>query len=496
MYKDMEHWANIRRRVLNGEVSKRQILRETGMHWLTLEKILSNSSPPGYRQAEARPKTKIGPYLNWIKQIIEADKSAHRKHRHTAKKVFERLLDEQGYQGKYTQVKEAVREIKKTSREVFMPLSHEPGEAQVDFFEALVKMRGVLRKVAVFVMALPFSDAFFLMAFERECTEVFWEGHVRAFEFFGGVPYRITYDNLGLAVKAITGVERSLTDGFLQLASHYHFCRAYRPNEKGVVENTAKYARCNFMVPILEVADFPELNELLRQHCVRDLSRRLRGRGAPKEVLLKDDQAAFLPLPDGVFDACRKSNTSSNSLSLARFDSNDYSVPVMYAFHDILVKGYVDRVVVYRGPDVIAQHPRIWGKEQVSYDPRHYLQLLERKPGALDHARPLQELELPDCFEVLRRRLEKEAATKGTREYISVLRLLEKHSVKRLAMAVDKALGAGAPSQAVIRMYLYPDQPTEPGTFVLDGRPHLRGVVVGEPNLSGYADLLAGGELP
>jgi transposase len=495
----MEQWAKIRRRVLNEGESKRQILRETGMHWLTLEKILTYSCPPGYRESKPRPKPKIGQYLVRIAEIIESDKSMKKKYRHTAKRIYERLVEE-GYQGRYTQVKEAVREIKRVGREVYIPLVHDPGEAQVDYFEALAKMRGVLRKVAVFAMALPYSDAFFLMAFERECTESFWEGHVRAFEFFGGVPHKIAYDNLKIAVKAIVGSERSLTDGFLRLASHYlfdyHFCRVRRANEKGVVENTVKYARCNFMVPVPDVSGFAELNERLLDHCRSDLSRRLRGRGAPKELLLADDQAAFLPLPEGLFDACVMRNARSNSLSLVRFKDNDYSIPVKYAYHDIVVKGYVDRVEICRGPDVIAIHERIWDKEKISYDPRHYLQLLERKPGALDYARPLKELQLPECFDVLRRRLESGNDGKGTREYIGVLRLLEKHSVKRLASAIEKALGFGAPSRDVIGMYLYPDQPTELGTFILDGRPQLKGVTVGDPDLSGYADLLPGEDRP
>ena len=141
-----------------------------------------------------RPKPKIGPFLDRIADILESDKQVPKKQRHTAKRIYERIKEE-GYQGEYTQVKEAVSRIKRHSREVFMPLIHRPGEAQADFGEALAKVSGVLRKVHFLVMALPYSDAFFVVVFERECTETWWEGHVRAFEFFGGVPERITYDN-------------------------------------------------------------------------------------------------------------------------------------------------------------------------------------------------------------------------------------------------------------------------------------------------------------
>ncbi len=217
----MEEWTEIRVRVLNDEASRREILRETGMHWKTLKKILTHSEPPGYRMGTERPKPKIGPFLERISEILESDKEVPKKQRHTAKRIYERIKEE-GYQGKYTQVKEAVNELKHKAREVFMPLTHRPGEAQVDFGEAAVKVSGDLRKVHFLGMALPYSDAYFVVAFERECTETYWEGHIRAFEFFGGVPQRISYDNTKVLVsQVLRGRDRKLTRGFLQLQSHY-----------------------------------------------------------------------------------------------------------------------------------------------------------------------------------------------------------------------------------------------------------------------------------
>ena len=214
----------------------------------------------------------------------------------------------------------------------------------MDFGHALVKVNGVLRKVAFFVMALPYSDAVFVQAFERECTETFWEGHVQAFEFFGGVPRRITYDHTKVAVSKILGKERLLTRGFLQLKSHYlfghHFCHVRRGNEKGVVEGLVKFTRLNFFVPVPQVRDFDQLNEFLRERCEADRERRLRGQPGTKAQLFVEDRAAFLPLPAVPFEACRKVSTTASSLSLVRFDSNDYSVPVRWAHHPIVVKGY------------------------------------------------------------------------------------------------------------------------------------------------------------
>ena len=497
MYTGMEWWTKIRLEVLRGETSKRAILQRENIHWETLKKILQYPEPPGYRSKKPRPKPKLGCYLERIAQIIEDDKAISKKQRHTSKRIYERLKAE-GYQGGSTQVKEAVREIKRVNQEVFMPLVHRPGEAQVDFGFAVAKVGGVLRKIAFFVMVLPHSDAFFVMSFERECTETYWEGHVRAFEFFGGVPNRISYDNSKVLVSKVLGsCERKFTDGFLKLQSHYlfreHFCRVRRANEKGVVEGVVKYARLNFLVPVPQVRDLEELNLKLAEACREDLKRRLRGKSATKAQLLTEDRQAFLPHSAGEFDPCRKLPTRANSLSLVRFDRNDYSVPVAYAHHEILVKGYVDRVVLVHKHCVVAEHRRSWGKERVFFNYLHYLPLLERKPGAIDHARPMAELNLPGCFDVLRRRLENEQQKEGdgTREFIRVLRLLEDYPMSRLEEAVQKGLAMRVHSRDAIVQFLSPRSSLQRSTFLLDGQRHFRRVQVDGPNLSAYRALLS-----
>jgi transposase len=212
----MEKWAEIRRRVLSGEISKRAACTEYDIHWDTLKKILTHTEPPGYRQTTRR-ESKLDRFLSIVHEILESDRQVHHKQRHTAKRIFERLRDEHDYEGGQTIVKDAVRAWKQRSREVFLPLSHPPGEAQVDFGFADVYLNGELTKVALFVMTLPFSDATFCQVFPRECTEVFLEGHKRAFEFFGGVPRRISYDNSKIAVGRIVGHrERQVTREFLR----------------------------------------------------------------------------------------------------------------------------------------------------------------------------------------------------------------------------------------------------------------------------------------
>jgi transposase len=503
VYKDMDQWTEIRKKILVEGVSKRQVMEAEGIHWETLRKILENSQPPGYQMKQERPQPKIGPFLGRIQQILQDDKHVHKKQHHTAKRIFDRLKAEEGYTGGYTQVKKAVRGLKRKSSEVFVPLIHRPGEAQVDFGHALIKLNGVLVKRPYFVMALPYSDAFFVQMFERESTEFVWEGHIRAFKYFGGVPWRISYDNAKTLVKKLIGVhQRELTQGFQQLVSHYlfdhHFCTVRRGNEKGVVEGMVKYPRLNFMVPVPQVSDMEEWNGQLVVKCEEDLQRKLRGKGgATKAQLLQEDKSHFRPLPVDDFDACIKQSTTATSLSLVRFNTNDYSVPSEWAHHPVVVKGYMDRVEIFHKDKLIARHDRLWGKEGVAFNPVHYLAILEGKPGALDHARPLENWNLPESFPLLRRRMEgkEKFHGEGTREYIKTLRLLEKHSLGRLTRAVRKAAEMEIYTRDGVAQLIYSREYYRKTTFNLDGRDHLRMVRVARTDLAAYRELMpAGGE--
>jgi transposase len=494
---DMDEWNEIRHKVLVEGASKRSVIRDYGLGWSTLEKILTNVEPPGYRRAADRPKPKLGEFLAVIDEILEADRSAPSKQRHSARRIFERLRDEYGYEGGITQVRDAVAQSKKRSRDVYVPLSHRPGHAQFDFGEAAVRIAGEATKAHMAVMTLPYSDVYTVSAYPRECTETFQDGHVRAFEFFGGVPLRTSYDNTSIAVKKIVGTERDLTREFLRLESHFlfehHFCNVGRGNEKGHVEGHVGYVRRNLLVPVPSFGSFAELNEYLAACCYADLFRRVRGKPDTKAERLEVDRAAMVGLPGEAFEARRIAHAGVNSLSLVRFDRNDYSVPTAFAHHDVSVVGGIDEVRVVAGTDVVAVHPRCWGTEQVTFDPRHYLALLERKPGALDFARPLEGWDLPECFSLLRRRLEAEAGSAGKREYIKVLRLAERASISELAAAIDVAIGIGATTADAIALILYHRAERPVGLFSLDGHPHLRSVVVEAPDLTAYRALRATG---
>lgn len=496
MYANMEQWSEIRRRVLTGGLSKRQACEQYRIHWKTLAKILTHEEPPGYRRMRPIRRRTIEPLLPVIRQILDDDGKAPRKQRHTGKRIWQRLRDEHGFTGSYTSVKDAVREMKVGRKEVFLPLEHRPGEAQVDYGFARVILAGVETDVALFVMTLPHSGAVYLQVFPRECTETFLEGHVRAFRFFGGVPRRIAYDNAKVAVAKIVGSrDRIPTREFLRLTSYHlfetHFCLVRRPNEKGHVEKLVDYARSNFLVPVPAVASLAELNAQLAEQCRRDQERHVRGKSATIATGLVEDRDAFLMLPERPFEARRVASTTADALSLATFDNNEYSVPTRYAYRELTVVATVDEVKIVHEDRVVARHARCWDREQYRYDPVHYLALLERKPGGFNHARPLQDWHLPECFDLLRRRLEAEERH-GTRAFIRVLRLLEKHSLTQLTDAVEYALDLGVVDPDSIRVVLdfRADRPVE--LFPLDGRLHLHGVRVETTDVSAYGVLLTG----
>ena len=380
---------------------------------------------------------------------LEKDHSVPKKQRHTAKRIFERLRDEYGFGGGYTTVKDYVRGHRRQTREMFVPLSHAPGHAQCDFGEAVVIIGGVQRKAHYLILDLPHSDGCFVKAYPAETTEAFLDGHVSAFAFLGGVPQSILYDNTKLAVARILGDgRRKRTRAFTELQSHYlfddRFGRPAKGNDKGKVEGMVGYVRRNFLVPIPSFESFTALNDHLERRCLERMDATLRGHSETIGQRMERDLDALLPLSATPYDACDRQAGRVSSLSLVRYRTNDYSVPVAYGHRDVLLRGYVGEVVISCGSEIIARHPRSYERDDFVYDPIHYLPLLEQKIGALDQAAPLQEWELPDEFGTLRRLLESRMGRRGKREYVQVLRLLETFSQEEVHAAVRDALRLGA----------------------------------------------------
>jgi hypothetical protein len=345
-------------------------------------------------------------------------------------------------------------------------------------------------------MDLPHSDDCFVMAFPAETTEAFLEGHVQAFAYFGGVPTTILYDNTRLAVARILGDgTRQKTRAFSELQSHYLFAEKFgRPakgNDKGKVEGIVGYARRNFMVPIPQVGSWEEWNERLLEQCRARRARRLRGHEETIGERYARDRAAFLPLPASAYEACEKQMARVSSMSLVRYRTNDYSAPTEYGHRDVLVKGYVHEVVVVCGSEVIARHPRSYEREDVVFEPLHYLALLERKPRALDQAAPLAGWELPEGFARLRRLLEARLHKGGKREYIQVLRLLETFSLPEVEQAILDALHLGTIGFDAVKHLLLCRIERRPPRLDLENYPHLPLAEVQTTQAADYMALLS-----
>ena len=493
----VELYARVRRAVLVEGQSRRAVAREFGLARKTVSKMLAYSLPPGYRRQQPVRRPKLGPWQGVIDAILENDKQQAKKQRHTAKRIFERLRAEHGYTGGYTIVKDYVRARKIGSQEMFVPLTHAPGEAQADFGEAVVVMAGVERTVHFFAFDLPHSDDCFVQAFPAETTEAFLEGHVRAFAYFGAVPTRILYDNTTLAVARILGDgERQKTRAFSELQSHYLFAEKFgRPakgNDKGKVENLVGYARRNFMVPIPHGASWEELSAHLEAACRERRQRRLRGHSETIAERFERDRAAMLPLPVAPYEACEKVTARVSSLSLVRYRTNDYSVPTEYGHRPVLVKGYVHRVEIVCGSEVIARHERSYERETAVYDPLHYLALLEHKSRALAQAAPLAGWQLPECLVHLRRLLEARLKKHAAREYIQVLRLLETFVVEEVTAAVEDALRLGTISFDAVRHLVLCRIERRPPRLDLANWPHLPAADVRTTQAADYMTLLSG----
>ena len=378
-----------------------------------------------------------------------------------------------------------------------MPLSHAPGQAQCDFGEAVAVISGVKCKVHYFVLDLPHSDGCFVKAYPAETTEAFLDGHVSAVAFLGGMPQSILYDNTKLAVARILGDgRRQRTRAFTELQSHYlfedRFGRPGKGNDQGKVEGMVGCVRRNFLVPVPSFQSFDALNAHLEERCLEHMDARLRGHDETIGQRMERDLEALLPLPAVPYDAGDKQASRVSSLSLVRYKTNDYSAPVAYGHRDVLVRGYVDQVVISCGAEVIVRHPRSYEKDDFVFDPIHYLPWLEQKTAALDQAAPLQGWELPEEYRTLRRLLEARMGRRGKREFVQVLRLLENFSHQEVHHAVQDALRLGALSFDAVKHLLLRRLEGKPPRLDPDLYPYLPRVTVKTTSATDYMALLSG----
>jgi transposase len=495
--KGVELYARVRFVVQIEGVSQREAARRFGIDPRTVAKMLAFSVPPGYRRRRPPARPKLDRFTGIIDGILAGDEGRPRKQRHTAKRIFERLRDEHDYPGGITIVKDYVRAQRLRHREVFVPLRHDPGHAQVDFGEALAEIAGVERKIHFFAMDLPHSDACFVRAYPAETAEAFCDGHNAAFAFFGKVPRSILYDNTKLAVARILGDGvRQRTRVFSELQSHYVFADRYgRPgkgNDKGKVEGLIGWIRRNLLVPVPRAVTLTVLNEQLLEGCRGRFGDRLRGHEETIGERLMRDLAAFHSVPPAPYDACEKKAGRVSSQLLVRYRGTDYSVPTAYGHREVLIRGFVEEVVISCGAEVIARHPRSYEREDFVFNPLHYLPLLEQKIGALDQAAPLVGWDLPEEFATLRRLIEARMGKRGKREFVQVLRLLEVFRPEDVLAGVREAIARGAIGFDAVKHLVLCRIERRPPRLDLTVYPYLPRASVVMTSAKAYLDLLVG----
>lgn len=502
----VKQWEQIRRAYYVEQKSIREIARETGHARRTISRMLDLEAPPTYQRRQPKRAHKLGPYKKRIQELLAQNQTLPRKQRWTAPMIF-REIEKDGFQGAESTVRHYVGQVRKLLRQppVYLPLEFDPGtDAQVDWGEGDVIMNGEQTTVQLFFMKLSYSRRTFMMAFPSQKQEAFFLGHVRAFDFFEGVPQRISYDNLKTAVKEILeGRHRVEQEAFFHFRGTYlfdsHFCTPGAGNEKGQVEHSVGFNRRNFLVPLPEVSSFAELNDYLLQKCLEDDARIVSGQPVAIGAMWQEEKPFLRPLPTHAYDCCRTTAVSLNRYSQVQLETNRYSVPADQAVKQLTAKLYPFTVEIYRSGDTapIAIHHRCYDRQQEIIDPLHYLPLIRQRPGAIDHAKPLRrwrEQWPPVYDELLAHLRQKWPDGRGAREFVNILYLHREHSQAAMEQAIEAALAHHCAHLDGVQLSLTQLQRPEP-SFVslnLTHQPRLNGV--GEQTVvAGSYDALLGG---
>jgi len=461
----VELFEQIRREYEFGVGTIKGVAHKLGVHRRMVRQALANAEPPEREQSQ-RERPVIGPLGAFINAILEADRKAPRKQRHTAHRIFERIRTEMP-EHKVAEVtvrlyvRERKRELGWSTRTTCVPQSYAPGqEGQVDWYEAWAELSGTPVLLQVFSMRSMASGAAFHRAYHRATQQAFLDAHEHAFNYFQGVFAVLRYDNLKVAVKKILrGYQREETARFIAFRSHWRFssefCSPYEAHEKGGIEAEAGYFRRNHWVPIPKAQDLAELNAQLLAACREDEQRLIAGHSEPVGALMIEERAHLLPLAEQGFELVDISFPRVDGLGCVRVRTNLYSAPAAPS-KTVEVRLYPSQVEVRDEGRCIAIHERCYERHQQVLDLEHYLDVLERKPGALIGSKPLaswRERGLwPQSYDrLLDELIRRHGKQSGTRQMIQVLSLIKPHGHQRVRTAVEEAVSLGCADAAAIR---------------------------------------------
>jgi transposase len=432
-------------------LSQRQISKRLGIARNTVSKYLKQDHAPTtilrqqtFATKEYSDETKR--VLPIIDEWLEDDQKRWGKQKHTAARIYERLVEEYEFKGSESNIRKIVAKRRKKLQEVFIPLDFQLGhQFQFDWGEADIILQGRTHRIYLFCMLLSASRVRFVRAYIHEKQEAFLDGFVHAFEFFGGVPAEGLFDNLKTAVnKILQGRDRLEQESFLALQAHYlfkaEFCNVRSGNEKGRVEGTVGYIRRKAFVPLPEAQSLEELNSYLLEWCLKEAEH--------KKVPYKKETVADMwgkekeylhPLPEQRFEACKLVSCQVNKTSLITIETNQYSVPCSYVGQAVWAKIFVDRVIVMAQNQVIAEHRRSNERNQMITILDHYLEALIQKPRAIRDAHAFQSSDTPDVFRRFHRKMREQEGSIGDRKFIRLLLLHREIGMEKLTLALQQA---------------------------------------------------------
>ena len=458
----------------------RQITKDFNVSRNTVRKVLRSDKTrfEYHRGTVYRPK--LGPFVDILAALLKNDQRLPLKQRRTAQRYYDALQAE-GYRGAYDSVRRFVKswraEYQNTLTDAYIPLVFEPGEAfQFDWSHEKIVIAGAMTDVKIAHIRLCHSRLFLTVAYLRESQEMLFDAHLKAFEFFGGVARRGIYDNMKTAVcRILRGKERDFNRRFEELASHYLFepvaCTPAAGWEKGQVENQVRTIRRRLFTPTRKAKSIEELNDMLRGECLQWAKNQ-------RHPVLKDqtvwsvfetERTSLLPLPRA-FDGYAERTARVSSTSLVSFDRNRYSVECKAAGRTAELRSYADKIVVMHDGERVAEHPRCFQRDQMVFDPWHYLPVLRKKPGALRNGAPFKDWDLPHSIHRTWQRLKH--YPDWDRQLVDILACVPCYGLDAVADACNEALSSGSVSRDVV-INLLARQHEEPSPEVVTIPPHL-----------------------
>ncbi|MFH0782485.1 MAG: IS21 family transposase [Pseudomonadota bacterium] len=430
-----------------------ELARQTGHSRNTIKKAI-HGEPWGYKDRQSQPSPVLGPYQTIIDEWLKKDQEQPKKQRHTGRRVFNRLVVEHGFTGCESSIRRYVRQTKielglDVSCQVFIPCEPDAGrEAEVDWGSATAVIAGESLRLKFFCMRSKFSGKHFVRFYPCERQQAFFDGHIKAFEFFGGIFPVLIYDNLTTAVlKVMQGRKRLEQENFRKFRTYYsfeaRFCNPASGNEKGGVEGLVGFARRNYMVPVPEASSIDELNEKILMHCLSYGSHTMAGRVQNVESLYGEEKSSLLLLPEAVYSNVQPHDGRADKYATVMVDKNRYSIPWRYVGQKLKILLHVDQVDIYAGLKRLATHERLFGNNKWSLHPDHYLELIQRRPMSFNSARPIRQWRehwpkalhrLLACFCC------SQGDTKGIKDFISVLMLYKINKPDEVEVAIELAL--------------------------------------------------------